>query len=54
MGQLIENKNKILFFLIFILVLGIISFPVIFGIIGTVLPSIGNFLDVSDDLTFEH
>ena len=53
MGQLIEKKNKILF-LIFILILGIISFPVIFGIIGTLLPSIGNFLDLSNDLTFKY
>ena len=53
MGQLIEKK-KIFLFLLFLLILSTISFPVIFGTLGTVLPSTGYFLDVSDNLTLKY
>ena len=51
MEQLIEIKKNILLFLLFLLILGVISFPVIFGTLGTILPSMGYFLDVSDNFT---
>ena len=54
MDQLIERKNKILLFLLFALILGTISSPVIFGTMGTILPSMGYFLDVSDNFTFKY
>ena len=53
MGQLIEKK-KILLFLLFLLILSTITFPVIFGTLGTILPSMGYFLDVSDNLTLKY
>ena len=53
MGQLIEKK-KILLFLLFLLILSTISFPVIFGTLGTILPSMGYFLDVSDNFTLKY
>ena len=54
MEQLIERKKHILLFLLFLLILGIISFPVIFGTLGTILPSMGYFLDVSDNFTLKY
>ena len=54
MDQLIERKKKILLFLLFLLILGTISFPVFFGVLGTVLPSMGYFLDVSDTFTLKY
>ena len=54
MEQLIERKKNILLFLLFLLILGIISFPVIFGTLGTILPSMGYFLDVSDNFTHKY
>ena len=54
MGQLIERKKKILLFLPFLLILGILSFPVIFGTLGTIFPSMGYFLDVSDNFTLKY
>ena len=54
MEQLIERKKNILLFLLFLLILGIISFPVIFGTLGTILPSMGYFLDVSDNFTLKY
>ena len=53
MDQLIEKKN-ILFFLFFLLILSIICLPLIFGILGTILPSMGYFLDISDNLTLKY
>ena len=53
MGQLIKKK-RILLFLLFLLILSTISFPVIFGTLGTVLPSMGYFLDVSNNLTLKY
>ena len=54
MDQLIERKKNILLFLLFLLILGTISFPVIFGMLGTILPSMGYFLNVSDNFTFKY
>ena len=54
MEQLIERKKNILLFLLFLLILGVISFPVIFGTLGTILPSMGYFLDVSDNFTLKY
>ena len=51
MGQLIEKK--ILLFLLFFNI-RYISFPVIFGTLGTILPSMGYFLDVSDNFTLKY
>ena len=52
MEQLIETKKNILLFLLFLLILGFISFPVIFGTLGT--PSMGYFLDVSNNFTLKY
>ena len=54
MDQLIERNKKISLILLFLLILGALSFPVIFGILGTILPSMGYFLDVSDNLTLKY
>ena len=54
MDQLIERNKKILLFLLFLLILVFLSFPVIFGILGTILPSMGYFLNVSDNFTFKY
>ena len=54
MDQLIERNKRILLFLLFLLILSAISFPVIFGTLGTILPSMGYFLDVSDNFTLKY
>ena len=54
MVRSIERTKKTILFLVFFSILGFVFSPIFFGIMSSILPSLGFFFEVSDKLTLDY